>query len=198
MNYAEAIKALNDYFGGKDMKRGDALRIAELLSRAEKAEKIVDEYAESARAIALWLSGFCNKKLSYPSMISDAARKISTAYADIKEILGDNYDISRLRELAQADRDGKCEIFPCKVGDIAYVVNRGDYYSRYEPYISEKEIIEINWKKDRSGKDLGFGLILKGGNYNTSARYKLSSIGKTVFLTREEAEVALKERKKDE
>lgn len=106
--------------------------------------------------------------------------------------------ISRLRELVQADKDGGCEIFPCKVGDIVYVVNRGDYYSRYEPYISEKEIIEINWRKDRSGKDLGFGLILKGGNYNTSARYKILSIGKTVFLTREEAEVALKERKKDE
>lgn len=84
MDYAEAIKALNDYFEGKDMKRGDALRIAELISRAEKAEKIVDEYAESARAIALWLSGFCNKELSYPSMISDAARKISIAYADME------------------------------------------------------------------------------------------------------------------
>lgn len=112
MDYAEAIKALNDYFEGKDMKRGDALRIAELLSRAEKAEKIVDEYAESARAIALWLSGFCNKKLSYPSMISDAARKISTAYADIREILGNDYDLSRLRELVQAEREDRVVIIP--------------------------------------------------------------------------------------
>lgn len=53
--------------------------------RAEKAEKIVDEYAESARAIALWLSGFCDKSLSYPNMISNAARKISVAYADMEK-----------------------------------------------------------------------------------------------------------------
>lgn len=61
-----------------------ASAITSLLSRTEEAEKIVDEYAEAARAIALWLSGFCNKELPYPSMISDAARKISTAYADME------------------------------------------------------------------------------------------------------------------
>lgn len=49
-----------------------------LLRRAEAAEKIVGEYAESARAIALWLSA------SYPSMISNAARKVSLAYADME------------------------------------------------------------------------------------------------------------------
>lgn len=53
--------------------------------RVEKAEKIVDEYAESARAIALWLSAFCDKSLSYPQMISNAARKISVAYADMEK-----------------------------------------------------------------------------------------------------------------
>ena len=42
------------------------------------------EYAESARAIALWLSAFCDKSLSYPSMISNAARKVSLAYADME------------------------------------------------------------------------------------------------------------------
>lgn len=55
-----------------------------LLRRAEAAEKIVGEYAESARAIALWLSAFCDKSLSHPSMISNAARKVSLAYADME------------------------------------------------------------------------------------------------------------------
>lgn len=45
----------------------------------------MDEYAESARAISLWLSAFCDKTLSYPSMISNAARKVSLAYADMEE-----------------------------------------------------------------------------------------------------------------
>lgn len=55
-----------------------------LLRRAEAAEKIVGEYAESARAIALWLSAFCDKSLSHLSMISNAARKVSLAYADME------------------------------------------------------------------------------------------------------------------
>lgn len=61
------------------------MAIEELLERSEKAEKIVDEYAESARAIALWLSAYCEKTLSYPSMISNATRKISVAYADMEK-----------------------------------------------------------------------------------------------------------------
>lgn len=103
--------------------------------------------------------------------------------------------IDRLRELAQADRDGRCVVLPCKVGDAAYVIDAGDYQSDYKPYVREKEVTEISWKKVKNGKDLGFGVILKGGDCNTSARYKIQNIGKTVFLTREEAEVALEEMK---
>ena len=56
----------------------------ELLARAEAAEKIIEEYTESARAISLWLSAFCDRTLSYPSMISNAARKVSIKYADME------------------------------------------------------------------------------------------------------------------
>lgn len=35
----------------------------------------------------------------------------------LEDILGDNYDIDRLRELVEADRNGCCVTFPCKVGD---------------------------------------------------------------------------------
>lgn len=100
--------------------------------------------------------------------------------------------IDRLRELVEADRDGRCVVLPCKVGDKVYVIDDGDYHSGYKPYAREKEVTEISWKKVRNGKDLGFGLILKGGDCGTSARYKISSVGKTVFLTREAAEAALK------
>lgn len=59
---------------------------AEKAERERDEEKLkVDEYAESARAIALWLSAFCDRSLSYPKMISNAARKISVAYADMQK-----------------------------------------------------------------------------------------------------------------
>ena len=33
---------------------------------------------------------------------------------DIENILGDDYDLDRLRELAQADRAGRCVVLPYK------------------------------------------------------------------------------------
>ena len=33
----------------------------------------------------------------------------------IEDILGDNYDLSRLRELVEADRDGRCVILPTNI-----------------------------------------------------------------------------------
>ena len=37
--------------------------------------------------------------------------------AAIEDILGDEYDLDRLCELAQADREGRCVVLPCKIGD---------------------------------------------------------------------------------
>lgn len=31
---------------------------------------------------------------------------------DVQEILGDDYDLDRLREIVQADRDGRCVVLP--------------------------------------------------------------------------------------
>lgn len=83
--------------------------------RAEKAERErdeeklkVDEYAESARAIALWLSAFCDKSLSYPQMISNAARKISVAYSDMEKRA--KCSEARIRELEAQHRTEMCEV----------------------------------------------------------------------------------------
>ena len=98
--------------------------------------------------------------------------------------------INRLRELAQAEKEGRLVVLPCDVGDTVYVIDPGDYEHEYKPYVRLKTVSEINWKATRK-KDLGWGLILAGGNCGTSARYKLNNVGKTVFLTREAAEAAL-------
>lgn len=110
------------------------------------------------------------------------------AIAEIKEFEG--VPIDRLRELAQAEKTGRLVVLPCDVGDTVYVIDPGDYEHEYKPYVRLKTVSEINWKATRK-KDLGWGLILAGGNCGTSARYKLNNVGKTVFLTREAAEAAL-------
>lgn len=45
---------------------------------------------------------------------------------DIENILGDEYDLARLRELAQADREGRCVVMSCQPGDkISYKSGAG-------------------------------------------------------------------------
>lgn len=94
--------------------------------------------------------------------------------AAIEDILGDDYDLARLAELAQADRDGRCVVLPCKAGDTVY--------SAFPLCgVSSHQIRKIEIDAD--------------GSFACSAlMIPFSDFGKTVFLTREEAEAKLKER----
>lgn len=85
-------------------------------------------------------------------------------------------DIStdRLRELAEADKDGRLVVLPCKVGDKLYRVFDGN--------ISEHEV--QNMKYFARQRRLGIDMT---PFFPDAGRF----IGKTVFLTREEAEKAL-------
>ena len=84
----------------------------------------------------------------------------------------------RLHEWAKAEQEGRLVVLPCKVGDTVWFVR---------PLDSKKEITETTIEK----------MVVKGsGVYMKlacNAMYETScnSIGKTVFLTREEAETAL-------
>lgn len=74
---------------------------------------------------------------------------------------------SRLRELAEADKDGRVAVLPCKVGDTVWRIKRTfeTYPDKSEPYIEPDAFLLQD----------------------------VFNIGKTVFLTREEAEKALQE-----
>ena len=41
----------------------------------------------------------------------------------IEDILGDDYDLDHLRELMEADRDGRCVVLPAKPGSVVRCVN---------------------------------------------------------------------------
>ena len=89
-------------------------------------------------------------------------------------------DINRLRKLAEADRDGRLVVLPCKVCQRVFALLDTD------KHISECEVKQIGM-----GNKIGFiGLEpigARGREYGVS----LNGFGKTVFLTREEAEKAL-------
>ena len=82
--------------------------------------------------------------------------------------------LKRLRELAEADREGRLVVLPCKVGDTIYHISK----VRTSHFEDDKIIIddEGRWKI----YEMPFTLI------------HLPYIGKSYFLTREEAGKALK------
>ena len=88
-------------------------------------------------------------------------------------------DYARLRELAEADRDGRVVVLPCKVGDVVYGFHR------------EKTILPMVAKWIETNTD-GWCIAVQ---YTPMAPrfYRFSDFGKTVFLTREEAKKALQE-----
>lgn len=111
---------------------------------------------------------------------SAKARALRTSA--IETIIGDDYDLDRLRELVEADRDGRCVVLPCKVGDEIYKIFCGGTVK-----LEVERIVcwlsgfwKLSAHTDRKCTDWkGFEI-------------DFSDFGKTVFLTREAAESTLK------
>lgn len=60
------------------------------------------------------------------SLYPIVTQEIIDRLAAIEDILGDEYELDRLRELAQADREGRCVVLPAKVDETVYQVKKGD------------------------------------------------------------------------
>ena len=84
---------------------------------------------------------------------------------------------------AQAKKKGRLVVLPCDVGDKLYDVTLGE--------VREKIVISLSMLLSKSVNHL----VIHAENFrNAVISYELQDIGKTVFLTREAAEAALKER----
>lgn len=90
---------------------------------------------------------------------------------------------NRLRELAEADKDGRVVVLPCKVGETVYFVNG-------------KQILEfavVGYAVDETGISwVHSEHVDKIGNTNERT-FSPDRFGKNTFFTREEAEKALQE-----
>ena len=85
-----------------------------------------------------------------------------------------NYDLDRLEELAEADKDGRVVVRPCKVGDTLFRVFAGE--------ILEHKVRNMRYLAIQGRWDI---------DTTPFCSYVESSIGKTIFLTHEQAERAL-------
>jgi hypothetical protein len=88
----------------------------------------------------------------------------------------ENMTVGRLKEFAEADKDGRVVVLPCKVGDKLYRVFAGEIF---EHRVGSMKYFAIQGRWDI--ETYPFCPCVE------------SSIGKTVFFSREEAEKALQE-----
>ncbi len=121
--------------------------------------------------------------------------KVINRLATIEDILGDNYDLDCLKEIVQADREGRLFETPFKIGTHIFEINDGN--------IGEWEVIGFSFGVpylrvfgSHNHKNEVF-VIAKGITVDGRMRFQftLSEIGEKVFLSQKEAESELERMK---
>lgn len=107
-------------------------------------------------------------------------KQIYKRLLEIEDILSDDYDLDRLRELLEADREGRCEIHAAKDGDTVYSIFA---------YVNGLHVRKSNGEPITKITSY----VVNDFTRNTVDREFM----KTVFPTSEAAEQALRERSED-
>lgn len=97
-------------------------------------------------------------------------------WSDLCTIIGECGGIDRLRELDEADKNGRVVVLPCKIGDVLYRASPSGVVVHRVANMVYRELTS-RWYIDTI----------------PNLPYASEELGKTTFLTREEAEKALKE-----
>lgn len=120
--------------------------------------------------------------------------KLPTVKLELDD-LGEKLDIAHIRDLLQAERAGRLVLLPCKVGDKVRVDARtwGDTWN-YKTVDGGKYLLGETVAIIKTRKQTFIKIRVE---HNVSwkrpmRRYPISAIGKTIFLTREEALLAQK------
>lgn len=90
--------------------------------------------------------------------------------------------LEKLAEYETAEKEGRLVVLPCKVGDTVYLIDDIDCVFERESIVTEIEI----------DKD-SIAIMIQDKTPICSSGYSIADFGEIVFLTREEAEKALKE-----
>ena len=109
----------------------------------------------------------------------DEVTALQKDWSDLCTIVGECGGIDRLRELAEADKDGRVVVLPCKPGDGLWT-----FCSHPVEQVYSFTVTDISTLNGRT--------VL---NTSRCGVIDARDVGKTVFLTREEAEKALEARK---
>ena len=106
----------------------------------------------------------------------DCVKELAARLAAIEDILGDEYDLDKLMELVQAKRKGRCIVLPCRKGDTVWRIVHDA-----APHITKDRCTDIKYENRDIWVHLIGDRVMGGWNF-----------GKLLFLTREDAEAALR------
>ena len=114
-----------------------------------------------------------------PEKAAWAKKTIEMAFSD------DTSEVERLRELYKADKDGRVVVLPCKVGDTVWIVG-----AVRKLYSAKVRTFFCGHPSAVCGRDPDGHIHMIR---TTECDIPMQEFGKTVFLSREEAEKALQE-----
>ena len=142
-------------------------------------ERLTERHYKKTERYYMKCSEYCEKEETM-CLECERSNEIVDRLGAIEDILGDEYDLDRLRELIQADNEGRCVVLPCHIGDPVYMGTGRNKITGYEEDICDGFYV---------GRD---GVLqVKAQNY-TGNHGTYGVIGRTAELTREAAEAALR------
>lgn len=106
--------------------------------------------------------------------------------AAIEDILGDDYDLDRLRELVEMDKANS--VPPCQIGDVFYAID----WSRWGSEVKEYRISMLQQKRDKAWR-----IRAKDTQSHHQVDWAYDDYREQAYSTREAAEAALKAREQD-
>lgn len=159
------------------------LKTGEVLMATECEEKYTtDEWiCILQERLAAYEDSECEPEEVLPKDKADEIALKLMRLADLEGLC--SYD--RLRELAEADKDGRVVVLPCQLGERVFAILDG------EKHVRECEV------EHTVLDDLRKVFAIRPVGYAQNAYYApFGAFGRTVFLTREEAEKALEAMRK--
>ena len=124
-----------------------------------------------------------------PTRTQDGHRRCCVSWAKMLGICfaqaAENMTVGRLKELAEADKDGRVVVLPCKVGDTVWIVG-----AVRKLYSAKVWTFFCGHPSAVRGRDPDGHIHMIR---TTECDIPMQEFGKTVFLSREEAEKALQE-----
>lgn len=98
--------------------------------------------------------------------------------------------LDRLRELVQADKEGRVYILPCRIGDPIYIIHR---YKDGGGFVSKRKVVGAHLKDEFYRKSIPRKEYLVTRFEDYSMHIPMDWIGKRAFFDKKSAEKALEE-----